>query len=48
MEEAETKQIVVPKMPVDLWRQLKVRAAADDSTLQATLAKAIQHYLKSA
>jgi len=46
--EPETKQIVVQKMSTELWRLLKVRAAAEESTIQATLAKAIDRYLKSA
>ena len=44
----ERKQIVVREMPVDLWSKLKAKAAIDQSTLQAELAKAITHYLKSA
>jgi hypothetical protein len=44
--EAETKQIVVQKMSTDLWRKLKMRAAAEESTIQNTLAKAIQQYLQ--
>jgi len=45
--ETETKQVVVRDIPVDLWRQLKIRAIAEDRTLQATLTKAIEHYLKT-
>ena len=44
--EAEMKQVVVQKMSVELWRQLKVRAAVEQSTIQHTLAKAIEQYLK--
>lgn len=44
--EVETKQVVVREVPVDLWRQLKIRAATDGTTLQATLAKAIEHFLR--
>lgn len=44
--EIETKQIVVREVPVDLWRQLKIRAATDGTTLQATLTKAIQQFLR--
>lgn len=46
MEDQETKQVVVKAIPIDLWRKLKLRAVEEDSTLQATLAKAIQQYLK--
>lgn len=48
MEEPGTKQVVVKAIPIDLWRKLKLRAVEEDSTLQATLAKAIQRYLESA
>ncbi len=44
--EQETKQVVVQKMPTDLWRQLKIRAASEESTIQITLAKAIAQYLQ--
>ncbi len=44
--ETETKQVVVQRMSTELWKQLKVRAAAEESTLQATLAKAITQYLQ--
>lgn len=46
--ETETKQVVVREVPVDLWRQLKIRAAVDGATLQATVTKAIEQYLKTA
>ena len=45
--QTETKQIVVKNVPVDLWQRLKIRAAVDNATLQATLARAIEKYLSS-
>lgn len=42
----ETKQIVVPKFPAALWKQLKQRAAADDKTLRDSLTKAVEQYLE--
>jgi len=46
--ETETKQVVVREVPVDLWRQLKIRAAVNGETLQATVTKALEQYLKTA
>ena len=46
--ETGTKQVVVREVPIDLWRQLKIKAATDGETLQATVTKALQHYLKTA
>jgi hypothetical protein len=46
--EQDKKQIVVRKMPTALWQQLKIQAAIEGSTLQATIEKAIEQYLKSA
>ncbi len=44
---APTKMVIVRKVPVELWRQLKMRAAADYTTTQATVIKAIEQYLNS-
>jgi plasmid stability protein len=50
MEQAEMDQqstkIYIRVMPADLWRQLKVRAAQEGSTLQEQLTKALQQYLQ--
>ncbi len=46
--EPETKQVVVRAVPVDVWRKLKIKAAVDGETLQATVTKALEQYLKSA
>jgi plasmid stability protein len=40
--------VTVREIPIALWRQLKVRAAVEGTTVQATVAKAIEHYLKTA
>ncbi len=44
---AET-QIVVRKIPVLLWQQLKAQAALEGRTLQELVATAIEQYLKRA
>lgn len=44
----DTTQIVVRKVPVELWKQLKIRAVKDNLTLQDALVKAIQTYLQRA
>ena len=43
-----TMQIVVRKIPIDLWKQLKIRAVEDNLTLQDALVKAIETYLQRA
>ena len=43
---SETKQVTIPKMPTELWRQLKSRAVERDTTIQAEVNKAIQQYLQ--
>lgn len=43
-----TKQIVVRQIPIDLWRKLKAHAAIEGATLQDTVTKALEQYLKSA
>ncbi len=47
VDAAETKVVNVRRMPVETWRQLKIRAALENSTIQATVTRAIEHYLKS-
>ncbi len=44
----DEKQIVVRRIPVELWRRLKVKAAAEGRTLQELVAAAIQRYLEGA
>ena len=44
--EAEVKPITVKQFPSDLWRQLKVRAAQEETTITALIADAVKLYLK--
>jgi hypothetical protein len=44
----ETKQIVVRAVPVDLWKQFKIRAVQDNRTIQDALVKALETYLNQA
>jgi predicted HicB family RNase H-like nuclease len=43
----ETKQVVI-RVPVDLWKQVKIKAATDGETLLTTVAKALEQHVKSA
>jgi len=42
---AQEKQIVVRRIPADLWKRLKMRAVSDGISLQEILVLAIRHYL---
>ena len=46
VQEEQTLKHVFVRQPEDIWRQLKVQAAIEGATLQATLTKAIQQYLE--
>lgn len=46
MEPQLTKQIVVREIPADLWRQLKIRAAEKEQTVQQTVTEAFEQYLQ--
>ncbi len=43
----EEKQIVVRRVPVALWKRLKIRAVEEGRTLQELVAVAIERYLES-
>lgn len=45
--EIETKQVVV-RVPVALWKQVKIKAAKDGQTILATVAQALEQHVKSA
>jgi plasmid stability protein len=40
--------VTVRDIPVDLWRQLKIKAATDGDTVREAVAKAIAQYVKAA
>lgn len=44
----ERKQVVVRKVPVDLWQQLKVQAAKEGRPLQELIESALKQYLEQA
>ncbi len=43
-----TKPVVVRAIPIDLWKQLKIRALEQDQTVTDALIQAIRNYLQSA
>ena len=40
------KQITVRHVPTDLWKQLKVHAAEKETTVTATVLRALREYLQ--
>jgi hypothetical protein len=44
----QEKSIVVKRIPIELWKRLKIKAVTEDRTIQAVVADAIQRYLESA
>lgn len=47
IEPVQMQQVNLKKVPTDLWRRLKIRAAIENATVQSMVAKAIEQYLKS-
>jgi plasmid stability protein len=48
METEQRTAVTVREVPTDLWRRLKIQAAIEGTTVQVQVAKALEHYLKSA
>jgi plasmid stability protein len=46
--EPQTSAVTVRDIPVDLWRQLKIKAAIDGDTLQKAVTKALAKYVEAA
>lgn len=46
--DTDTKQVIIHKMPVWLWQQLKIVAATEGKTLQVAATEAIERYVKTA
>lgn len=40
--------VTVRDIPVDLWKQLKIKAAIDGDTIQKAVTKALQQYVEAA